>query len=225
MANRWPRHTSVFRFNMTGMEPIPKRRFSVGLTGGIGSGKTTVADMLAARGAAVVDTDLIAHQLTMPGGLAIPEIHAQFGAAFLTPDGAMNRARMREYVFAEPDAKVRLEAILHPLIRIETERAAAEAQGVYLIFVVPLLVESRGWKDRVSRVLVVDCQEVTQVRRVMSRSGLTEPQVHAIMAAQVSREERLAAADDVIDNDGEASALIPQVEQLHARYLALATAS
>jgi dephospho-CoA kinase len=207
------------------MQPTLKPRFSVGLTGGIGSGKTTVADMLAARGAAVVDTDLIAHQLTMPDGLAIPEIHAQFGAAFLTPDGAMNRARMREYVFAEPDAKVRLEAILHPLIRIETERAAAEAQGDYLIFVVPLLVESRGWKDRVSRVLVVDCQEVTQVRRVMSRSGLTEPQVRAIMAAQVTREERLAAADDVIDNDGEASALIPQVEQLHVRYLTLAASS
>ncbi|RJF97741.1 dephospho-CoA kinase [Noviherbaspirillum saxi] len=198
------------------------RRFSVGLTGGIGSGKTTVADMLAARGAAMVDTDTIAHQLTAPGGLAIPDIHTQFGAAFLTAEGAMNRARMREYVFAEANAKARLEAILHPLIRIETERAAAQAQGDYLVFVVPLLVESRGWKERVSRVLVVDCLEQTQIRRVMSRSGLSEAQVRAIMAAQATRTQRLAAADDVIDNDGDALSLVPQVDQLHARYVALA---
>lgn len=201
------------------------RKFSVGLTGGIGSGKTTVADMLAARGAAVVDTDRIAHALTAPGGLAIPEIRAQFGDAFLTPEGAMDRAKMRAYVFAEPAAKTRLEAILHPLIRIETERAAEAANGAYVVFAVPLLVESGSWKQRVTRVLVVDCAEETQVRRVMSRSGLPETQIRAIMAAQASRSDRLAAADDVIDNDGDVMTLVPQVDKFHALYTSLAAAS
>lgn len=198
------------------------RRFSVGLTGGIGSGKTTVADMLAARGAAIVDTDRIAHQLTAPNGLAIPAIRAEFGDAFLAADGAMDRARMREYVFAEATAKARLEWILHPLIRVETERAAEQAQGKYLVFAVPLLVESGTWRQRVSRILVVDCSEETQVRRVMSRSRLDESQVRAIMATQASRQQRLAAADDVIDNDGEAAALVPQVDRLDALYTSLA---
>ena len=201
---------------------FPAHRFSVGLTGGIGSGKTTVADMLAARGAAVVDTDLIAHRLTTPDGLAIPAIRAQFGDAFLNTDGAMDRAKMRAHVFAEPSAKARLESILHPLIRIETEREAAQAQGGYLVFVVPLLVESGSWRERVSRVLVVDCMEETQIRRVMQRSGLTESQVRAIMAAQVPRQKRLVAADDVINNDHDALALVPQVDRLHALYVSLA---
>ncbi|HYD63465.1 MAG TPA: dephospho-CoA kinase [Noviherbaspirillum sp.] len=199
------------------------RRFSVGLTGGIGSGKSTVADMLAVRGAAIIDTDRIAHDLTAPGGLAIPEIRAQFGEAFLTTEGAMDRAKMRAYVFDEPGAKARLEAILHPLIRIETERAAEQAQGTYLVFAVPLLVESGSWKQRVSRVLVVDCAEETQVRRVMSRSGLPEAQIRAIMAAQASRQQRLEAADDVIDNDGDVMALVPQVDRIHALYTSLST--
>lgn len=197
-------------------------RFSIGLTGGIGSGKTTVADMFAARGAAIVDTDQIAHQLTAPNGAAIPEIQAQFGLAFLAENGAMDRAKMRQYVFAEPSAKARLEAILHPLIRTETERAAQQAQGSYLVFVVPLLVESGGWKQRVSRVLVVDCSEETQIKRVISRSGLSESQVRAIMAVQASRTQRLAEADDVITNDGNALALMPQVDRLHALYASLA---
>lgn len=197
-------------------------RFSVGLTGGIGSGKTTVADMFAARGAAIIDTDLIAHDLTAPNGAAIAQIRSAFGPEFLSPDGAMDRAKMRDHVFADPVAKSRLEAILHPLIRIETERAAREAQGAYLMFVVPLLVESESWRQRVSRVLVVDCAEETQARRVMNRSGLAETQVRAIMAAQASRHQRLAAADDIIDNDGDSSALAPQVERLHALYLELA---
>lgn len=180
--------------------------------------------MLETRGAAVIDTDQIAHQLTAPGGAAIPAIHAQFGEAFLTADGAMDRAKVRDYVFAEPAAKARLEAILHPLIRIETERAATEAQGTYPVFVVPLLVESGTWKHRVSRVLVVDCPEQLQIMRVMSRSGLSESQVRAIMAAQVSRSERLAAADDVITNDGTAFSLEQQVDRLHALYVTLARA-
>lgn len=178
--------------------------------------------MFAARGAAIVDTDLIAHQLTAPDGPAIPAIRSQFGESFLTPDGAMDRARMRAYVFTEPSAKARLEAILHPLIRIETERAASGAEGDYLMFAVPLLVESGSWRQRVTRVLVVDCAEETQLRRVMMRSGLAEEQVRAIMASQATRMQRLAVADDIIDNDGDALALVPQVDRLHARYLAIA---
>lgn len=197
-------------------------RFSVGLTGGIGSGKTTVADMFVARGAAIVDTDLIARRLTAPNGAAIEQIRTSFGPEFLTPDGAMDRAKMRNHVFADSAAKSRLESILHPLIRNETEQAAKDADGLYLIFVVPLLIESGTWKQRVSRVLVVDCSEETQIRRVMHRSGLNEPQVRAIMAAQATRPQRLSAADDIIDNDGDASALAPQVDRLHALYAKLA---
>jgi dephospho-CoA kinase len=201
------------------------RRFSVGLTGGIGSGKTTVANLFAARGAAIVDTDQIAHELTRPGGTAIPEIRAQFGAVFLTDAGAMDRAAMRQYVFKEPTARARLEAILHPLIRIEAEQAAVVAQGLYLIFVVPLLVESALWRQRVSRILVVDCAEETLVQRVMARSNLTEMQVRAIIAAQVSRNKRLAAANDVINNDADSTALVSQVDRLHDLYLQLSRMS
>lgn len=199
--------------------------FSIGLTGGIGSGKTTVADMFAARGAAVIDTDQIAHQLTAPDGAAIAAIRSQFGDDFLTATGAMDRAKVREQVFADPAAKLRLEAILHPLIKIETERAAAQAEGAYLLFVVPLLVESGTWKQRVSRVLVVDCPESIQLIRVMQRSRLTEEQVRAIMATQVSRQERLAAADDIIINEADTAALAPQIDRLHALYLSLAAAN
>lgn len=201
---------------------ISAELFSVGLTGGIGSGKTTVANMFAARGAAVIDTDLIAHQLCAPGGAAIKDIRAQFGASFITPEGAMDRARMRELVFADPAEKKRLESILHPLIRTETERAAQQAQGIYTIFVVPLLIESGDWARRVSRVLVVDCPESLQIERVMARNGLAETQVRAIMLQQASRADRLAAADDVITNAGDAATLAPQVDRLHNVYCALA---
>lgn len=202
-----------------------KNRFSVGLTGGIGSGKSTVADMFAERGAAIIDTDLIAHHLCAPGGAAVKTIRAAFGAAFIDPDGAMDRAAMRDKVFSEPAAKQQLEAILHPLIRAETERAAQQAEGDYLMLVVPLLVESGNWAQRVTRVLVIDCPEALQIERVMQRNGLSEAQVRAIMAYQVSRTARLAAADDVIVNDGDASALVPQVDRLHALYLSLAAQS
>lgn len=180
--------------------------------------------MFAALGASLIDTDRIAHLLTAPGGAAMPAIAREFGAEYLSPSGALDRERMREKVFSEPGAKKRLEAILHPLIRIETERAANEAQGLYRIFVVPLLVESGSWKERVSRVLVVDCPEALQVERVMARNAMTEAQVRAIMAAQASREQRLAAADDVIVNDADIAALTPQVERLHAMYAAAAKA-
>jgi len=198
--------------------------FSVGLTGGIGSGKTTVANMFAALGAALIDTDQIAHALTMPDGIAMPAIAAQFGPDFIAPTGALDRDRMRAQVFADPAAKNRLEAILHPLIKSECDRAAQQAQGPYLMFVVPLLVESGNWKTRVSRVLVVDCTEQQQLMRVMQRSGLSEVQVRAIMATQATRAQRLAAADDVVPNEGDPAALAPQVARLHALYCALAQA-
>ena len=195
-------------------------RFSVGLTGGIGCGKSTVADLFAARGASLVDTDVIAHQLTVPGGAAMPALLREFGDAFATPDGAMDRARMRDLVFADPGARTRLEAILHPMIRTATIAAAEAATGAYIIYVVPLLVESGNWRTRVQRILAIDCQEATQIARVMARSNLAEAQVKAIMAAQASRQQRLAVADDVIDNDGGLDALVPQVARLHQSYLA-----
>jgi dephospho-CoA kinase len=197
-------------------------RFSVGLTGGIGSGKTTVANLFGARGAAIIDTDAIAHALTTPGGLAINAIRASFGADFITPEGAMDRARMRAHVFTETTARKQLEAILHPLIRDETMRAAARAQGAYLIYVVPLLVESLQWQGRTTRILVVDCAEEIQISRVMQRNGMSRSQVEAIMAAQASRAQRLAAADDVIQNEHDSEALKPLIEQLHGHYLRLA---
>lgn len=193
-------------------------RFVVGLTGGIGSGKSLVANMFADRGASIVDTDQIAHSLTAPGGAAMPDILAEFGAQMADSRGAMDRARMRELVFREPAAKRRLEAILHPMIRDATLAAAADATGSYVILAIPLLVESGAWKQRVNRVLVIDCPEEVQVARVMARNGLAEDQVRAIMATQVPRLERLAAADDVIDNGGPIQALTPQVDRLHGFY-------
>jgi dephospho-CoA kinase len=196
--------------------------FSVGLTGGIGSGKTLIANMFGARGASVIDTDQIAHQLTSIGGAAIPAIRSQFGDAFLTLEGAMDRAKMREHVFADTLAKKRLEAILHPLIRMETVRAAQQAHGDYLLFVVPLLVESGTWANQVSRILVIDCPEELQVQRVVQRNGLSESQVRAIIATQASREQRRSIADDIILNDGDAALLAPEVDRLHALYASLA---
>lgn len=196
--------------------------FTLGLTGGIGSGKTTVANMFAGLGAAVVDTDQIAHRLTAPGGLAIAAIRSQFGDAFITPDGAMDRAAMRRHVFSDSAEKQKLEQILHPLIRLQTESEAQHAIGDYLIFVVPLLVESGNWKNRCDRILVVDCDESTQIQRVMARNGLSEQQVHAIMQAQAGRQQRLLAADDVIVNQGNFEEVRERVLQLHLKYLRLA---
>jgi dephospho-CoA kinase len=198
--------------------------FAVGLTGGIGSGKSLVADLFAARGAAIVDTDQIAHHLTAAGGAAMPAIRSAFGNAFVTPEGAMDRAKMREHVFTDPAARKQLEAILHPLIRSATEHAAARADGAYLMLVVPLLIESGAWRDRLSRILVVDCPEQQQIDRVMNRSGLSAVQVRAILAAQATRETRLAAADDVVTNDRGPAAVAPQIDRLHAIYMALAQA-
>jgi dephospho-CoA kinase len=202
------------------MDNTAQPRFSVGLTGGIGCGKTTVANMFGALGATLVDTDEIAHALTAPGGAAMHAIGTEFGREYLTPEGALNRPRMRALVFSDPGAKVRLEAILHPRIRDAALAQAAIASGSYVIFVVPLLIESGTWRERVTRVLAIDCDESVQVARVMARNGLTEEQVRAIMATQVTRQERLAAADDVITNNGDKSLLAPQIVRLHAQYLA-----
>jgi dephospho-CoA kinase len=193
----------------------------IGLTGGIGCGKTTVANMFAALGATVVDTDLIAHSMTVPGGPAMPAIRAEFGEPYLTPEGALDRAAMRALVFSDPGARQRLEAILHPMIRAAADAEAAAANGAYVIYVVPLLIESGSWRGRVARVLAIDCPEAMQISRVMARNGLQEAQVKAIMATQVSRQQRLAAADDIISNDDGIAALAPQIDALHQNYLAI----
>ncbi len=196
--------------------------FVVGLTGGIGSGKSAAADEFERLGAAVVDTDRIAHELTRAGGAAIDGVRALFGDAAIAPDGAMDRKAVRERVFSDPAAKRRLEALLHPMIRAESERRIAAATEPYVVHVVPLLVESADYRRRVQRVLVVDCPEDLQVERVRARSGLSAEAVQAIMRSQVPRAKRLAAADDVIDNSGTIAALQNQVRKLHRTYLELA---
>ena len=193
----------------------------IGLTGGIGSGKSTVADLFAAQGVAVVDTDLIAHDLTGPTGAAMPEILAAFGDTVRQPNGGLDRVAMRRQVFADPQARQRLEGILHPRIRSEAERRCRLATTPYVLLVVPLLIESGAYRDRVRRVLVVDCDEATQVARVVARSGLSPEEVRRIIATQLARAERLAAADDVIVNMAGVVALEPQVLAMHERYLRL----
>jgi dephospho-CoA kinase len=182
--------------------PRPTR---LGLTGGIGSGKSTVAAWLVAQGAHLVDTDALSRQLTQPGGAAIEALRQTFGEAMIGPDGALDRPAMRELIFRNPEAKRRLEALLHPLIGVEAARQAALARpDQMVVFDVPLLVESRAWRTRVDQVLVVDCSPARQVARVMQRSGLSAQAVEAIIATQATRAQRLAAADVVIDNDTDA---------------------
>ncbi|MFP3891173.1 dephospho-CoA kinase [uncultured Ralstonia sp.] len=200
----------------------------IGLTGGIGSGKSYVADRFAELGAAIVDTDAIAHEITAPGGAAIPKLVEAFGPGILRADGAMDRDAMRALAFSDATAKTRLEQITHPLIReIGLARgAAAQASGAcaYLVYVVPLLVESltghQSWRALVDRILVVDCPVQTQIDRVMARNGLPRAQVEAIIARQATREARLAAADDVIDNGGTLADLAPQIARLDQAYRA-----
>jgi dephospho-CoA kinase len=177
----------------------------VGLTGGIGSGKSTVLQMLAALGAAVIDADAISRATTAAGGAAIAAISQRFGAAFITPEGALDRARMREHAYADPLARKQLEDIIHPLVGQESARqvqAALDTRVPCIVFDIPLLVESGRWRAQVDRVLVVDCSPETQVERVVARSGLEPEAVRAIMAAQAPRALRLAAADIVICNEG-----------------------
>ncbi|MBI4997275.1 MAG: dephospho-CoA kinase [Rhodocyclales bacterium] len=195
----------------------------VGLTGGIGSGKSAAAECFAALGAAVVDTDAIAHELTGPDGGAMAAIETEFGKAVVATDGRLDRALMRRLAFEDPGVRQRLEGILHPLIRAQAEvrsRSALAGGAPYVILVVPLLVEAGDYRHRVDRVIVVDCDDEARVARVMARSGLTRAEVERIMGAQIGRQERLAAADDVIDNGGTFDDLAGQVAQLHRRYLA-----
>jgi dephospho-CoA kinase len=182
-------------------EPDLQHTLAIGLTGGIGSGKSTVAAVLVDCGAVLVDTDAIAHSLTAPGGAAMPALADEFGADIIAADGSMNRDTMRARVFADASAKARLQAILHPMIGIEAQQRAAEARGRPVVFDVPLLAESSVWRQRVHRVLVVDCLEHTQVQRVMRRSGWAEDQVRRVIAQQASRAARCAIADAVIFND------------------------
>lgn len=194
----------------------------VGLTGGIGSGKSAAADEFARLGATIVDTDAIARELTEAGGAALPHIKTLFGEAFITAHGGMDRAAMRSRVFSDPAAKQALERLLHPMIRAEAERRIAAAPGPYVVYVVPLLVETGGPRDRVQRVLVVDAPEALQLERVRARSGLSDEEISSIIAQQASRAARLAAADDVIDNAGTLDALRKQVAALDARYRKMA---
>ena len=198
--------------------------FSIGLTGGIGSGKTTVADMFAARGVPIIDTDLIAHQITAPGGVAMPLIESAFGPQYVAADGSLDRARMRTRVFGDGAAKAQLESITHPLIRAESEWQRNLARGAYHIVVVPLLVEAGPRAVKTDRVLVVDCPVDTQIERVMQRNGFTRDQVLAIIARQATREARFAAADDVVVNDSRATldTLEREVDVLHANYVRMA---
>jgi dephospho-CoA kinase len=196
--------------------------FIVGLTGGIGSGKSTVADRFADLGVPVIDTDAIARELTAPGGAALAPIHEAFGDAVIRADGTLDRAALRRLAFADSSARLQLETILHPRIRHAVEGALATLHAPYVLVVIPLLVETGGYRDLLNRVLVVDCPEAVQIERVMARSGLTHDEVAAVIAVQAGRAERLAAADDVIVNAGSPEALATEVAALNGRYLALA---
>jgi dephospho-CoA kinase len=194
----------------------------VGLTGGIGSGKTAVSNLLAKLGAGIVDTDIIAHQVTAPNGAAIAAIEKQFGSEYIDSTGALDRNKMRALVFAKPEARKALEAITHPLIRQETIKQAQQlaATGApYLVFVVPLLIESGSWQGLIDYLVVVDCPEETQISRVMQRSNLSRPEVLQILQAQTSRKDRLAHANAVIENNGTLAQLDADVNRLHQKIL------
>lgn len=195
-------------------------RLVVGLTGGIGSGKSAAADRFAELGAAVIDTDVISRELTAAGGAAMPQIRAAFGDTVIAADGALDRDAMRARVFADPAQRTRLEAILHPMIRAEARRRLGQVSAPYVVLVVPLLVETGAYRDTVTRIVVVDCDEATQIARVKARSGLSEAQIVAVIRAQATREKRLALADDVIANDGELAHMHQIVDRLHQNYLA-----
>lgn len=195
--------------------------YIVALTGGIGSGKTTVANAFARHGATLVDADVIARQVVEPGTPALTAIAERFGNEMLLPDGALNRAALRQRIFSHPDDKTWLNQLLHPLIHRETQRQLAQATSPYALWVVPLLVEN-GLQDRADRVLVIDVDAETQLARTIARDGVSREQAQSILAAQATRRQRLAVADDIIDNSGAAQRIEPQVAALHRRYLELA---
>jgi dephospho-CoA kinase len=199
--------------------------FCVGVTGGIGSGKSRAAALFGELGAGVVDTDDISHEITAAGGSAMPAIIAAFGAAVAAADGSLERAAMRRLVFENPDARKQLETILHPRIRELARNRVMASSAPYVLLVVPLLLETGAYRDLIRRVLVVDCDESLQVSRAMQRSNLTADAVRAIMAAQLPRPQRLAGADDVIRNDGSIAQLQAQAIKLHQQYLKLAAST
>lgn len=199
-------------------------RYTVALTGGIGSGKSTVANAFVALGIDMVDADVIARQVVAPGTPALEQIAARFGAAILLPDGQLNRPALRERIFADPQQTQWLNGLLHPLIQTETQRQLAQAQSPWCLWVVPLLVENQ-LQQRASRVLVVDVPREVQLARTIARDGISQQQAERILAAQATRDARLAAADDIIDNSGAPESVLPRVAELHQRYLKLAAAA
>ncbi|OIP09726.1 MAG: dephospho-CoA kinase [Betaproteobacteria bacterium CG2_30_59_46] len=194
----------------------------IGLTGGIGSGKSSVARILSTLGAAVIDTDEIAHRLTEKGTPALSAIIEQFGSSYQLPDGNLDRARLRKRVFSDHAALAKLETLLHPLIKQQVVSEMAEAQGPYLVLVIPLFIETGAYRDLVDRVLVVDCDENQQISRTMSRSQLSAEEVRSIMAQQAPRAERIRQADDILPNRGSSEYLEEYAQELHRYYLTLA---
>jgi dephospho-CoA kinase len=194
----------------------------VGLTGGIGSGKSSVAECFKTRGATIIDADAVSHQLSQPGQTGALAVADTFGENLLDAEGAIDRAALRARVFADPAARKQLEGILHPLIRAEMQaQLQAAPPDCYVIWMVPLLIESNRPREVCARIAVVDCSEAQQIERVRARSGLTEEAVRAIMAAQVSRQKRLEAADEIIDNSQDFDHIAPQVFRLHCFYTQL----
>ena len=206
---------------MNPVEGRAKRVFRVGLTGGIASGKSTVAKFFGALGAPIIDTDQVAREVVEPGQPPLERLVERFGRAILTDDGHLDRPKLREIVFSDPKARADLEALTHPAIGTAVEAWSAAAGGPYQILIIPLLVE-KNLASQLDRVLVVDCDEELQIHRLQSRDGSTVEQARAILAAQTSRAARLKVAHDVIQNEGDLSAVRDQVSQLHARYLELA---
>jgi dephospho-CoA kinase len=199
------------------------RRLRIGLTGGVGSGKSTVAQRFVELGVPVIDADATARAVVAPGKPGLEAVRERFGPGVLTENGELNRRALRDLIFKDPDSRRDLEAILHPLIRADMQESAEAAVGPYVVMAIPLLVEG-GSRDRVDRILVIDVDEVVQLQRVMARDGSTEEQARAILASQASRSARLAAADDVLLNSGTVTDLRQAVDHLHERYLHLAAA-
>ncbi|WP_413735229.1 dephospho-CoA kinase [Sodalis sp. RH21] len=199
-------------------------RYIVALTGGIGSGKSTVANAFAELGATIVDADVIARQVVEPGGDALRAIHARFGDDILLPDGTLDRARLRQRIFSSPGDKAWLNGLLHPLIQRETRQQIDRADGDYVLWVVPLLIENH-LQSQANRVLVVDVDREIQIARTLRRDGISRGQIENILAAQATREQRLACADDIIDNSGRPEEITASVARLHRRYLQLAASA
>jgi dephospho-CoA kinase len=200
-----------------------EKHLLIGLTGGIGSGKSTVADLFVQLGVRLIDTDKISHALTGPGGAAIPEIRTTFGIDFVDAHGALDRSKMRELIFTQPDAKKQLESLLHPLILKHVKQLAfAPTSAPYTLIAIPLLFESPRYHDWLHRTLVVDCPEELQIARTMQRSGLDKTLTQSIMNQQISRSQRTSLADDVILNESDLASLSAKVDSLHARYLTIA---